>query len=199
MGQRLVITVCKDGKDIAAIYYHWSAYTSSALWETQQLLDYLLDDKNSDLDPRLACLRYIQSVGGGIDGGPKNNEFKYIQKLFPNEELKTEGYSRNNGLIALSEYGIKDLHGWSEGDIFIDLDEGEIHNYVLFNFDNLDAYNDFYEFCDDFTPLTEDDSSIFHSDLDLITFYFEDIEKIISLVDTHSLWEYDGKYYTLIE
>lgn len=31
MGQRLVITVHAFDEDIATIYYHWSAYTTSAV------------------------------------------------------------------------------------------------------------------------------------------------------------------------
>ena len=74
MGQRLVITLQKDGKDIAALYYHWSAHSISALQEVKPLLKYLQSEekKNSDYDPRLACLRFVQANGGGIDGGPKS-------------------------------------------------------------------------------------------------------------------------------
>lgn len=38
MGQRLVITVHAFDEDIATIYYHWSAYTTSALDEAQKIL-----------------------------------------------------------------------------------------------------------------------------------------------------------------
>lgn len=38
MGQRLVITVHAFDEDIATIYYHWSAYTTSALDKAQKIL-----------------------------------------------------------------------------------------------------------------------------------------------------------------
>lgn len=38
MGQRLVITIHAFDEDIATIYYHWSAYTTSALDEAQKIL-----------------------------------------------------------------------------------------------------------------------------------------------------------------
>lgn len=41
MGQRLIITVRNHGRDLAKIYYHWSAYTRSALEETKELLDHI--------------------------------------------------------------------------------------------------------------------------------------------------------------
>ena len=39
MGQRLVVTVKSKGEDLAKIYYHWSAYTYSALLETRNIID----------------------------------------------------------------------------------------------------------------------------------------------------------------
>lgn len=36
MGQRLVMTIRKNREDICKIYYHWSAYTSSALKEAKK-------------------------------------------------------------------------------------------------------------------------------------------------------------------
>jgi hypothetical protein len=39
MGQRLVITVHAFDEDIAKIYYHWSAYTTSALQEAKDIID----------------------------------------------------------------------------------------------------------------------------------------------------------------
>lgn len=45
MGQRLVVTVIKDSEEIAKLYYHWSAYTVSALCETARIIDCLLEMK----------------------------------------------------------------------------------------------------------------------------------------------------------
>ena len=46
MGQRLVISVKEKGEEIACLYYHWSAYSYSALWETEKLLKYLEENKD---------------------------------------------------------------------------------------------------------------------------------------------------------
>ncbi len=43
MGQRLVVTVNQYGKDIAKIYYHWSAYSLSALQEAREIINVLYD------------------------------------------------------------------------------------------------------------------------------------------------------------
>lgn len=45
MGQRLVMTIRKNGEDICKLYYHWSAYTSSALKEAKKIIDVITTDK----------------------------------------------------------------------------------------------------------------------------------------------------------
>ena len=45
MGQRLVMTIRKNREDICKIYYHWSAYTSSALKEAKKIIDVITTDK----------------------------------------------------------------------------------------------------------------------------------------------------------
>lgn len=52
--------------------------------------------------------------------------------MYPDQKFKTEGYSRNNGLVALSPEGMENLQGWSEGDVFINLDSGTVLNCVGF-------------------------------------------------------------------
>ena len=139
MGQRLVITVQKNNEIIAGIYYHWSAYSLSALEETRRVLDCLLDEENPIKDLRLRLIRFVETNGGVIDGGFTSDEFKRIREIYPHENFKTNG-SRNDGLIALTKEGIADLESWSEGDILIDLDAQIIFNSVFYTA-TLDDYN----------------------------------------------------------
>lgn len=44
MGQRLVISIKQHNEEIAAIYYHWSAYTASSIYEIAQLVDFYMSD-----------------------------------------------------------------------------------------------------------------------------------------------------------
>lgn len=139
MGQRLVINIEKNEKVIAAIYYHWSAYTSSALYETKKVIDCIYDHKNETQEEMLLRLiKHLEKNGGGIRGADK--EFDYIKALYPNEQFKTENYSRNDGLIALSKDGISALQSWSEGDVFINLDEDRVDFCVYSGYENLDEY-----------------------------------------------------------
>ena len=178
MGQRLVITVRSFGKDLAKIYYHWSAYSISALRETKEVIDCLCEDYNvTEKQLQLRLIRLCERNGGGIQA--KESEFDYIKKLFPGETFKTENYSRNYGLIALSEDGMDDLQSWSEGDICIDVDEDTIHNSVFYCYDSIDEYNaDRKEWDDEHEDLDLDDIPDIGCNLEC--FEFHDIDDVIS-------------------
>lgn len=141
MGQRLVCTVQLEGQDICKLYFHWSAYTISALCEAQKIVNciYNHDDETKE-ELQLRLIRFCYDNGGGIDGN--DYEFDYIQNLYPGEEFRRDGYSRNCGLIAISEKGMEELQGWSEGDITINIDEDEIYNGVYSYYENLTEYNE---------------------------------------------------------
>jgi hypothetical protein len=139
MGQRLVITLEQNDKAVAAIYYHWSAYTYSALQETKRVIDCIYNKENETLDRMLLRLiHHLEDNGGGIRGS--DEEFEYIKSLYPNAEFKTEGYSRNDGIIALSQQGMTDLRSWSEGDVYINLDTDQVDFCVYSGYESLEEY-----------------------------------------------------------
>lgn len=156
MGQRLVVTIQKNDKEIAKLYYHWSAYSFSALKETQEIVNCIFnheDETESELLLRL--IRFCEANGGGIDG--VEEEFQYIQSLYPNEIFKKDGYSRSYGLIALSKQGMEEMQAYSEGDMTIDLDEEKIYNGVFSYYESLEEYNSEMQECDEeFEPKTLD-------------------------------------------
>ena len=81
MGQRLVVTVNDNGKDICKMYFHWSAYSMSALYVTRDILNAILEENNI-MDLRLRLIRFCEAYSGGIDGGKDSDEWKYIQKEY---------------------------------------------------------------------------------------------------------------------
>lgn len=199
MGQRLVITVHAFDEDVAKIYYHWSAYTVSALYEANSIINGV-DWKNAknvrDLQHKL--IRFVEEAGGCIDGGMNGNEYKEIQKMFPESEFKNDG-SRNNGLIALTENGMSDLEFWSEGDLTINFDDEEIYNGVVDCYESLDEVNDYNDWRDE--PLTEDDFA--DVDGDFVDIKFEDLDHV--LITMNTLWhngqfefKTNGMYYVMI-
>lgn len=139
MGQRLVVTVETDNKKLCCIYFHWDAYTGSALDDTKKIIDCIYNHKaETESELLLRLIRFCENNGGGIRGD--DAEFEYIQDLYPNEIFKTENYSRNDGLIALSKDGMTSLESWSEADVFINIDTDQVDFCVYSGYDNIEEY-----------------------------------------------------------
>lgn len=141
MGQRLVVTVKSTGEDLCKMYFHWSAYTISALIEVRDMMAEFQMETNSKEDAILYFIRYCEEYGGGIDGGMDSKEWNYITNKYPNYKFKSENINRNRGLIAISEDGMDEMQSWSEGDIYINLDEMTVHNELFLYYDDIDEYN----------------------------------------------------------
>lgn len=141
MGQRLVVTVKSTGEDLCKMYFHWSAYTISALMEVRDMMAEFPMETNSKEDAILYFIRYCEEYGGGIDGGMDSKEWNYIANKYPNYKFKSENINRNRGLIAISEDGMDEMQSWSEGDIYINLDEMTVHNELFLYYDDIDEYN----------------------------------------------------------
>ena len=174
MGQRLVVTVRKSEEDICKIYYHWSAYTMSALNEAQKIVDAIYngeDETTRELQLRL--IRFCEENGGCIDMAYDGSEAKYIQSIFPEEEFNEDG-NRNYGLIAISQDGMDNLQGLSEGDLTIDLDDERIYNDVMFCYD--DNEEEFWENHDWFD---EDDRVIETVGYDISEFDIGELNDVI--------------------
>ena len=181
MGQRLVVTIQNEGRDIAAIYYHWSAYTHSALYRTKDIINCIYNNLDeTEYQMLLNLIKFVEEEGGCIRGTAE--EHNYVQSLYPNETFKDEG-SRNNGLIALSEDGIRDLQGWSEGDVYIQLDNDMVDFCVYSGYESLEEYLSEREEWDD-----EFDRTQFNNipKLDCCLGYFDvgEIDDVIDQLDS---------------
>ena len=127
MGQRLVLLnstpfiQTHDTIDTNAIYYHWSAYTNSAVVEITNLRDSVEDyyDKyynstSNRLDFfNLACLNAVSGIA------PQYEEsIKYIESL-TNQTYDTSHVNRNDGMIGFTPTDIDHILDWSEGTVDI--------------------------------------------------------------------------------
>lgn len=177
MGQRLVVTIHNNDKELAKIYYHWSAYSHCALYRAQEIVNCIYNSKDeSEKDMLLRLIRFCEESGGGIRWDEK--EIEYIKSLYPGETFREEGQHRSYGLIALSEDGMEDLQKWSEGDLHIYLDKDEIHNEVYGYYESIEEYNEERkEWDDEFEELTLDDVRDIGYDLAYIN--IEDLDYII--------------------
>lgn len=176
MGQRLIVTVRSTGEDICKMYFHWSAYTVSALMEVRDMMKKFPMKAKSKDEVILYFIRYCEKNGGGIRAGYDSDEWKYITEKYPNEKFKETDINRNYGLIAISESGMNELQNWSEGNIDIDLDEMTVHNEVFWCYSDLDEYNQELEDREDEPVTLEDIPEVGEiGDFDL-----EDIDDVIA-------------------
>lgn len=182
MGQRLVVTIEKNEKEIAKIYYHWSAYTVSALYATKKIIDCIYNHtEETEKEMLLRLIRFCEENGGCVDMDDDEKELTYIQSLYPNETFKKTG-SRSNGLIALSEMGMADMQRYSEGDVYINLDDETVDFCVYSGYDNLEEYIEERQSWDDeFEGITLEE--IPKIDCSLGLFDIEDIGAIIAALD----------------
>ena len=174
MGQRLVITVRKEQKDIAKIYFHWSGYSESALEETRSLLKDI-DTKEENIKKlQLNIIRACENMGGGIDGGAGSAEFSYVCDMFPNVSFK-EDPNRNYGLVALSENDMEKIQRWSNGNIVIDLDYNRIYNSVFHEYHSLEEY-------EAYADKSAYEVYCYESDIDIADFRMEYIDEVIDFI-----------------
>lgn len=201
MGQRLVVSIQNNGKELATVYYHWSAYTVSALWEASKLVNCIFNHKDeTEEELKLRLIRFCYENGGGINGNEE--EFKYIESLYPGEVFKRDGYSRNDGLIDLSERGREEAHRWSEGDVEIYIDEERINNAVC------GWWPDYESYCEEVKSWGEDyaDDLIKFEDIpdigyDLGDITIEDIDNVIEALEAakEHIVRYGNEIYELVE
>lgn len=172
MGQRLVITCKYQDQDIAVIYYHWSAYTVAALLEARELIN-SIGRCSSVEEYQKSLISYICNRGGGPDGGIGSKEWNYITNLYPNLSLTNHYISRNNGLIAISDEGIKLLESAAESTLIIDFDNLTINNECWY-------CTNLFEYVDESLDGNDSDLYLPTLDIDLNNIDFNDLDAVIN-------------------
>ena len=190
MGQRLVVTIERNEQSLAKLYFHWSAYTGDALYVTRDIIHCIYNHKDeTDREMLLRLIRFCEDRGGGIDGGKGSEAWKYITTTYPGEKFKSEEISRSDGLIAIDEDSMEEMQGYSEGDVYINLDEDMINFGVYAGYEELDEYLEIIGEDDDLEGLTEKD--IPYIDYELGYFDVNDIDAIVDAFektdDVHNL------------
>lgn len=146
MGQRLIInnyTPYSENEITNNIYYHWSAYTDSSIYEVEELrnkikeyYDEYYDNSKNKLDFfNLACLNAISGIA------PANVEsVQYIEKI-TKETYNSDHVNRNDGMISFTPKDIDESLYWAEGivDIYWQFNEDGTPDFdnTLFNLPDL--------------------------------------------------------------
>ena len=147
MGQRLVINCIRDGERFATLYFHWSAYTDSAYEEGRKIVSELMDrgySKDMTKEETILMLEKILRedshsldysnktiTHGGVD--QTEAEIAAFEALgLSKEEMDAENISRSDGLISITEKGIRDSETWGEGFAILDFDNETFENDVFY-------------------------------------------------------------------
>lgn len=102
---------------MANCYYHWSAYTGSALELTRQIIDSYYDSE-AIVGLKMA-IDLLEATGGDVNETERAEIQKQPEK-FISFEFK-DCTNRNNGLISVIESGKEETRKWEEGRVTIDL------------------------------------------------------------------------------
>lgn len=197
MGQRLVITIENNKKNLAKGYYHWSGYTRSGLitaniavsafekafrhaaetMSLQAIMDKTLTpDSMKDKVELLTACYMLFATDAGMEMTGDKSEQDVFNEIFPNVNHSV-GMNRNEGLVAITENSMTDLQKWSEADVRINLETKSVSIAGLFC-----NIGDDEEDEDDEAMDIEEEVMNIEGDLDDIP--FEDLNQFVEKVVT---------------
>lgn len=176
MGQRLNIEIVNGDTPLVNCYYHWSAYTESALRITAQIIDEYYESE-SIVGLKMA-VELLEATGGGVNKEEREAILKSPEK-FGHINFK-DAVDRNRGLISVTEGGMEETRKWEEGRVTIDLGS-ETFNFETAWFDPFDVYVE--DCCDEDEDVKIED--FVKCPYDLACVPFSEIDGLISLVNLH--------------
>lgn len=223
MGQRLVVNFIKDGRTVINTYFHWSAYTDSAIEITLDLINALNEGVSSDIPSLVGVFKQIKNYNPCISIHEIKSERtlssilskedvdyltiskeeknllldlldnKYVLHVEQSEEgyydIFEKGANCNDGLIGIFKKDIKESKSWSEGDVFIDLDEKTIDFEVYGYWGGFEDFeNDYMYFSEEVLESERTFENYFNnkftdlSSFDLHNLSFEDFYKLSILL-----------------
>lgn len=189
MGQRLNIEIVNKGALLANCYYHWSAYTASALYLTKTIIDKF--DETSMLGSVKDAVELLESTGGGINDSERALMAKQPNR-FANIDFKP-ATSRTDGLISVTEAGMNKTRDWEEGRVTIDISEQTFDFCVISEYTK-DEYED--EYCgDECSPPAENLPEL---PWNLSCIPFADIDALINFVETNQYGARDTDEDTVV-
>lgn len=131
MGQRLNIEIKNSKKVLANAYYHWSGYTGSSLYLTEEILAEISRSPRENFkNDKEYAVALLMSTGANIE----ENQEKYAAKYGISEEIckkSSEKLNRNTGIIAMRPIFQKDTRNYEEARVTIDIDRKIVKFNVL--------------------------------------------------------------------
>ena len=143
MRQRLVIQNNINGESVNVIYYHWSAYTESSIYELERfannlIINYknrsnkflsMLTDNGKELIEKFdnSSLTNKESIdlfnlmtyfSVSSTSGSTTESLNYLSQF--TTDIDRKNVNRNDGLLGITDVDQDDLLDWSEGTLIVD-------------------------------------------------------------------------------
>lgn len=179
MGQRLNIEILNGEKLLANAYYHWSAYTSSAVFMTEQIINTFYTSRAlRGSDMRTAAIRLLESTGAGYNemerSRIKQSEDEILRILRVNDCV-----DRNRGLLAVTEEGMNENRYWEEHRVSIDISS----ETVLFDVYSEIMDEDWDDYYDDWQPILIKETDFKWPDFEIPFMDILEFAKVVSNCD----------------
>lgn len=190
MGQRLNIEIVNGETSLANAYYHWSAYTKSALYLTKEIIDAFYG-RSEPISLKMA-VELLEATGAGVSEN-EEEEIRKQPKKFGHIKFN-QCIDRNEGLLHVTEAGKASVRSWEEGRVTIDLST-ETFCFDVMCRETLEDYAEYYP-----DKLTNDDFKdipVCPFDLDCVR--FDEIDDLICFVYVNDCARYDGLILEWIE
>lgn len=187
MGQRLVIYIKKGDEVIGNCYYHWDAYTRSAMSDVYDIIKNYNERLSScELEDDIFVLRCFtlsdkDGVSAGKSAGLGDDSWKNMKKNYPHLDdwALPKAMDRNEGIIATVQSEMDNNTDSEEGYLLIDFDEKMIEFEVLSNYGSEEQWKEEVgEYEEDL-----DVKNLLVAPCNIFSFSFLDIEDVISFLD----------------
>ena len=146
MGQILIInnyTPYSEHAITNSIYYHWSAYTDSSIYEVEDLRNKIEEYYNEYYDSSKNKLDFFNLASlNAISGISKNKKesIRYIEKV-TGETYNSDNVQRNHGMIVFTKEDMDNYLHWADGiiDIYWEFNKDGTPDFenTLFNLPDL--------------------------------------------------------------
>ena len=202
-------SVEKQEKPLMNIYYHWSAYSTSAYIEALKFINVYKDMEDFmklfvDIKDRkklvMFLVKILEKKGARINIG----DYEYVEKEYPELEFLKTDVDRNEGLISLSEKEMADSEKWGEGFLNIFLKEREVVNNCYWGgYDSIEEYikDNGLELTEEEVKATEEEvKAIGELDYDIMEATFDNItDRINAMNEMGFFFRCNGKIWCFIE
>lgn len=138
MGQRLNLEIEKGGVTLANCYYHWSAYTTSALSKALQVVEGYNELLSQNYPDQVLAVKLMERTNyndiltdkvkyAGLD---ETEDYQYMSTKYP-EYTFNQAVDRNAGIISVTVDHMNTTRNWEEGRTVINLDKKIVDNSGL--------------------------------------------------------------------